>query len=224
MPRGSLHDDSQSCVRCRTGVNRHSLRPEQTVQTARRIAPPACRPRRHAEHPSRKHRAAGPLPLPRSSRRPRHRPARRRHRGRIHRHAVRALRPEARRRERHLHAKSPAGRHYARRRHTLHACSRQRQAHRPQAPRRIRSLRPDPAARIGHRRRYRLRRLWHRSARIQLGRLQRRRRQRQGSANAGQRAALRRSQILRRAKPSPTTAAGSTSTRKPPAKAPSAQS
>ncbi len=68
----------------------------------------------------------------------------------------------------------------------------------PEGSRRLRRLRPDAAAAIRHRCAHRLRRLRHSRPRIQLGRLQRRRRERQSSAHAGERAAFRRRQFFQR--------------------------
>ena len=65
----------------------------------------------------------------------------------------------------------------------------QRFGHEPQSAGRLRRLRPDPAASVGYRCADRFRRLRHPRARIQLGRLQGRRRQGQSSADDGQRAA-----------------------------------
>ena len=59
---------------------------------------------------ARPHSLARPLSVARSARRPRHRPARRRHCRGIHRHPVCRIWPEARRRSRNVHAEGPSGR------------------------------------------------------------------------------------------------------------------
>src|SRR6266404_2563290 len=114
-----LDDDWQNSVRRPVAARRFSLGARKNTEAARRkafrFAPSPGRHRRHAKHSSRQHRDPRALPLPRSSRGTRHRPARRRHCRRIHRGAVCALWTEARRREWHLPAESSDGRHHARR-------------------------------------------------------------------------------------------------------------
>ena len=96
----------------------------------------------------------------------------------------------------------------------------QRHAHSSSTTATIALPRTKPAAIRRHRRPHRLRRLRHSRARVPLGRLRRPRREGQDPAGHRQRAALRQTRNSSRARPSPTTAAGPTSTKRPRAAAP----
>ncbi len=108
----------------------------------------------------------------RSARGPRHRATRRRHRRGIHRHAVCSLRFEARGRQRHLHAEGSHGRHHAVAGNDVFARSRHRLCQGIEGSRRLRRLRRNAAAGVRRECRHRLRRLRHRGAGVQVGRLQ----------------------------------------------------
>ena len=95
------------------------------------------------------HSLARALSVARSAGRPRDRPARRRHRGRIHRHAVCRIWTEAGRRPRNVHAEGAAGRDHDAGGDAVFSGSEAGRGDESEAARRIRRLRPDAAGAVG---------------------------------------------------------------------------